>query len=142
VTIIDSTGIFVEGELIEGTTTTVTDVLFDYIAVDQTLKINVSFIFESSFAQGERIVQEVTNAEGFVFQIDDNITKVVEIKGVFAASPSFTVTGQTSGAIGVINSIEQPDIKIRSSGILYIQNILPIKRSEDQTERVKLIIGF
>jgi hypothetical protein len=142
VTIINSVGLFIEGEQIEGTSTVVTDVLFDYVNIDQTFRMNVSLIFEASFAQGEKIIQENTNAEGFIFQIDNNTVKVVEVRGTFVPSAFFTVVGQTSGAIGIINSIEKPDLKTRSSNVLYIQNILPIKRSDDQTERVKLIIGF
>jgi hypothetical protein len=142
VTIINSKKEFEVGEKIVGTDSTVIEVLFDYVTIDQTLKLGVSLVFEASFSQGEKIVQEVTGAEGYIFAINENEIKVVEINGTFIQSPSFTIIGQSSGAIGVINTIKQPDSKIRSGDILYAQNILPIKRSEDQTERVKLIIGF
>jgi hypothetical protein len=52
------------------------------------------------------------------------------------------LTGNTSGAFGTIVDISEPGLKPYSGDILYVENRVPIARSDDQIEDVKLVIQF
>ena len=53
---------------------------------------------------------------------------------------SETITGQASGATGVLASITDREAKQQSGDLLYIEYRRPIMRAADQTEEIKLII--
>jgi hypothetical protein len=52
------------------------------------------------------------------------------------------VTGATSGAVGTLTVIDQPEIDVYSGDIIYIENRMPIPRATDQQENIKLIVEF
>jgi hypothetical protein len=53
-----------------------------------------------------------------------------------------TLTGQDSAAVATILGIEEPDIKLFTGHILYIENRDKIIRDVDQTEQIRLILSF
>lgn len=109
--------------------------------------------FENSssleFQIDERIVQDETDAEGVIHSINTSsgatILAITNKKGNLAESegtdPKY-VRGQDSEAVGYFTDEAGPDIQHHTGEILYVENITPITRSDDQTERVKLMIKF
>jgi len=55
---------------------------------------------------------------------------------------SFDTGGFSGSANHSITTISQPEIKVGSGEVLYIQNIRPVTRSTEQDEEVKIMIGF
>lgn len=53
-----------------------------------------------------------------------------------------TLTGSSSNATATIIAIDTPGLDPYSGDLIYIENRVPISRSEDQIEDVKLIIEF
>lgn len=53
-----------------------------------------------------------------------------------------TVTGSTSTATGTSSAVTAAEIDLYSGDILYIENRLPIPRTTDQQENIKLIVEF
>ena len=73
------------------------------------------------------------------------------VKGIFGVSDDATSTVNTfisnttfggTGAIAKITSRTDPDLVDNSGEILYIENMLPIERANDQSEKIKIIIEF
>lgn len=109
---------------------------------DQRLTLNVTMTFLSGFQRDERVVQQNTNASGIVHEYAAGVLKLTDVQGNFAVSTTSVIVGQTSSARAVINSITQPDMIKGTGEAMYIQNIEPIIRADDRTERTKIIIGF
>ena len=55
---------------------------------------------------------------------------------------SFVAGGFSGSANHSITTISQPEFKIGSGEVLYIQNIRPVTRSVEQDEEIKIMIGF
>jgi len=56
---------------------------------------------------------------------------------------SDTISNITTGATGItINSVTDPEISNHSGEILYIDNLRPITRDENQVETIKVIFNF
>lgn len=53
-----------------------------------------------------------------------------------------SVTGGSSSATGTIAEINDPGLQPYSGDIIYVENRVPIARSDDQIEDIKLIIEF
>jgi len=51
-----------------------------------------------------------------------------------------TITGQSSGATGVVDSIDTADVNHDSGDIIYVENRRPINRAGDQIEDIKIIV--
>ena len=138
----ESSGVFLDSEDIEvgNTSFTISNIEKNNDLFDQTLRLSVTYIFQSAFENDEKIVQSETNAEGYIFSSANNVLNVVDTKGTFSANG--VVVGQSSGTRATINSVTQPDMIVGSEDILYVQNVNPITRTSDTTERLKIIIGF
>jgi hypothetical protein len=71
---------------------------------------------------------------------------MTNVKGQFNSSDAlkFTPYGSTAenALVVTINSITNPDIKIGSGQVLYIENVRPIQRNIEQSEEFKIVIGF
>ena len=104
--------------------------IFDERAKEKTSSYN-------DFAQGFRRLWDKI--------VDKPKLAITNKKGNLAESegtdPKY-VRGQDSEAVGYFTDEAGPDIQHHTGEILYVENITPITRSDDQTERVKLMIKF
>tara|TARA_Y100000310_G_scaffold158335_1_gene157763 strand:+ start:1196 stop:4000 length:2805 start_codon:yes stop_codon:yes gene_type:complete len=68
------------------------------------------------------------------------------VKGVFAISDDFlSITNEftsNTSAVAKITSRIDPDLVDNSGEILFVENMLPINRATDQTEKIKIIFDF
>ena len=55
---------------------------------------------------------------------------------------SFSAGGISGSANHSITTITQPELKIGSGEVLYIENIRPVTRGIEQDEEIRIIIGF
>ncbi len=118
---------------------------------DQRIRLG-GFINTSSFAfqTDEKIIQDSTDAEGFIHNINTSssvhVLEITNKKGNFLVSEESgektSIRGQTSGAVGYFTSVAGPDIVPNSGEVIYTENITPITRDNAQTERLKVIVKF
>lgn len=123
----------------------------NFSIADQRTKIAITMISDgpngTGFLHDEEVVQEPQNSTAIVHSISDNRIDVINVKGVWNSSDEASgfiaeIKGKTSGAIATVEGILYPDIKKYTGKILSIENFIPISRSENQTERVKIILEF
>lgn len=97
-------------------------------------------IIDSQGARG-RIVS-VTEGTPTLIRYYQSVTEGASISDTdtwtFAAGE--TITGQESGASGVIDSIDLADVNHDSGDIIYVENRRPINRAGDQIEDIKIIV--
>jgi hypothetical protein len=71
---------------------------------------------------------------------------MTNVKGQFNSTDplKFTPYGSTAenSLVVTIDSITNPDIKVGSGQVLYIENVRPIQRNIEQSEEFKIVIGF
>ena len=142
ITLKDVTGVFSSAadEMIEINSTD-----YDIISIekntntfDQRLPLTVSFTFGSQFLKDELVVQAGSGAQGYVYN-DNGTVFVINTKGTFTISVTDELIGQESGSRALITGVGQKDMIDESEEILYVQNIIPIVRTIDNTERLKII---
>jgi hypothetical protein len=105
---------------------------------------------DAAFSIDEVVIQPDTSSSGIVHSINTSSGSVMTItnkKGNWLASDSasgtdYEFSGSTSGASGKFTDTAGPDIIPNTGEIVYIENLSPITRQDDQTERVKLMIEF
>ena len=93
-------------------------------------------------------------ASGYVHQVtpvsgSTKIISLTDVVGSFLLSDILTNTintfkGQTTNAIASLTGLDISKNRLvdGSAQIMYVENMIPIVRDADQTERVKLIIEF
>lgn len=93
-----------------------------------------------TFQEDELVVQG-SNASGYFHGIDtiNSVTKIYLTKetGNFITG---TVTGNTSGAVFSITTKYSGDLVVDSGEILYLENIQPVSRANNQSEQIKIIL--
>ena len=72
----------------------------------------------------------ITNKKG-VFNTSDDVVGIVE-----------TVSGSTSGSTAKVTDVRNGDLVPRSGEIVYLENVKPITRYQQQSETLKLILQF
>lgn len=78
---------------------------------------------------------------GIVVEWDypNNTLKLSNVKGI---PTSDIITGNNSTTTRYVSSIKDPDLQPYSGKLLYIDQIVPIERSDDQTEEYKILLSF
>ena len=117
---------------------------------DQTTTLFANTISANGFLEDEFVFQGDStngyNASGYVLSANTTELKLVNTKGVFNQSESNTTSGyifgNTSLATADITAIKLPDLDNKSGEVLYIENIIPIGRSNGLSEMVKIILEF
>jgi len=108
----------------------------------------------SDFSNDTRIRQGTTNATGLVvgWNVSSDGSKgtliLSDVNGTFLVNTSSThriqklISGVYTTQEAQISSITTPEVERYSGKIIYIENIRPVVRGDDQTEEIKLIIGL
>jgi hypothetical protein len=85
--------------------------------------------------------QDVTNGYFHSINTTSSTVYLTNVKGNFTAGEG-GVIGSSSGATLTIQSVTKSDIVKGSGEVLYIENITPIPRSNNQSETFKFILEF
>lgn len=111
---------------------------------NQTTRISVTGV-TSNFQADEFVYQGqnlgASTFSGRINQWDsgNNILYLIDTRGT---PTSQTILGDTSAATGFITSVTNPDLIINTGRIMYVDNILPITRSEDQVDSFQILLSF
>jgi hypothetical protein len=90
--------------------------------------------------QGTTYETATFTAEVISFDTVENHLYVNNIRGTL--QQNIAVKGRDSGAIRVVNAIQNPTLDLYSGKILYITSKTPITRDDAQTERIRFILSF
>ena len=93
-----------------------------------------------TFIINEQIRGQSTNATAVVAFSNTSEVHVTSEIGLFSNSEIFI--GNTSGTIGTITNINNPDIDRYSGEVFYYDNIQPVARSNTTIELVRLVVKF
>lgn len=119
----------------------ISDTTFDVYTNES---LTSSFEFDNSGAENEASSGFVTAVKAFE---DENKTLYLSgVRGHIQDSDDATNTINTirteQGAVAEVNGIIEPDLVDGSGEILYIENMSPITRATDQSEKIKLVFEF
>lgn len=90
--------------------------------------------------QGTTYETATFTAEVISFDTVENHLYVNNIRGTL--QQNIAVKGRDTGAIRVVNAIQNPTLDLYSGKILYITSKTPITRDDAQTERIRFILSF
>lgn len=111
----------------------------------QLTSLTLSGVGDDNFVEDEIVYQgtSLANATFTGTVVSWNGTNVVKLSNVKGTISAQSLIGVTSGATGVVSiPYVTPDLQPNSGRLLYIDNIVPIKRSSDQIEDFKIVIKF
>ena len=112
--------------------------------VDQRTTLELDGVSATVFSVDEEVTGDSTGAVGRVVSYDTaSGTAALEIIGdseLFESGEG--ITGETSGATATISSISLGELKPFSGNVLYMKNLSPIIRSDNQIESVRLTLAF
>jgi len=105
-------------------------------------------LVSGTFTENEKVYQtsiDTANADLFTVIDDGGALKVYTSNqiGTFAITGIVnTITGNTSGAIAALSERYNPELVFASGDVLYMENISPVEREDDQTETFKIVLDF
>ena len=89
------------------------------------------------------VIRNITNSDLFsVNTTSISVTNQLGIVNVSDVDDLNTFEGISSGAVASLSAVTIPDLISGSGEILYVENIIPVSRSNTQSETIKLIIEF
>jgi len=119
------------------------------LATTSTLRVTPTLTLSAgvtgTFAVDEIITQATTGATGRVVSYDatNRVIRYIKQQGVqnnIAFATTYNVTGGTSGAVGTVSALGNPEVAIDSGEIIYYENRRPINRASDQLEDIKIVV--
>lgn len=97
------------------------------------------------YQEGEYVYQGANTAAatfiGLVAQWDSGNSKI-KITNVSGQIQADTIYGANTGTLSYVTSISNPSLIDYSGKVLYINNIVPLERDEDQAEDFKIVLEF
>lgn len=105
----------------------------------------------TGFIQDELVTQENSLANGYLLSVLTNLepngeVEITNQRNVFLISDIVGgdkyIVGKDSAATAKLTGVDYPDIKDGSGEIIYLENIEPVQRTNDQAETYKLILEF
>jgi len=90
--------------------------------------------------QGATYADSTFTADVISFDTVENHLYVNNVRGTLSVNSA--IKGRDTGAIRVVNAIQNPTLDLYSGKILYITSKTPITRDDAQTERIRFILSF
>lgn len=130
---------------LSGTQAEVSSVSTPTTYIDQTFKIIIDN--PSGGFQEDEVVFQGGNANGILYTANSTVMRITKNKGVWNTSDDVvgiveTVSGTTTGHTSKITGLVVGDLVPRSGEIMYIENVKPITRYQQQSETLKLVLQF
>ena len=100
---------------------------------------SVDYIEDETVYQGASLISSTFSGKVYQWDSPNNIIRLTNVIG----NPTTDVLiGANSSAAKFVDSITDPKMKKYTGNLLYIENIAPISRDEDQTEDYKIVFSF
>lgn len=110
---------------------------------DQRIRLDTTFNGSVPFQPGERVRQEITNAQAVVHESNTSFTALTQLRGVLnITDPESAQYLSSETAVANVNAIVSGDLVKASGKALYIENVQPVTRGPNLSETIKFIIRF
>lgn len=103
-------------------------------------KLVVSNISGGTFVQNTTLIGDTTAANAKIDAIDGATLYVHQNIGTGFTAFQVGETVHVGSVTATIDSIINPEIDLRSGQLLYIENISPVTRNQNQTEDIRLVL--
>lgn len=142
-------GVFVTAQPVTGVTSQATGIVTTYDISGVTKNFNTfdqryryaATAVSGTFKEDERVYQTTMGTANALFHSSNSShVALTHVEGII--NTSNTIIGSNSGAVATLLNYKMPDIVKGSGQVLYLENTLPISRSNVQSEMVKLILKF
>lgn len=149
ISITNVSGIFVTNQLVTGATSGATANVVSYTINGETKNFETfdnrhkySFSAVSgTFQEDEKVFQfDLSTANAYFHSNTGSYLYLTDKHGILNIAN--TITGANSAAVSTLNTYWPPDIVEGSGEVLYIENIDPTDRDENQSETIKIILKF
>jgi hypothetical protein len=129
----------IEDPYLQDTTIRATNTVFSQLTVLTLNGTSVEYQEDEIVYQGSSL--NTSSFKGTVVHWDssNNLIKLSDTEGT---PDTELLIGETSAAARFVDSVTLPDLERYSGQLLYIDNVLPIERAEDQTEDFKIVLKF
>jgi hypothetical protein len=113
--------------------------------IDQTYKLIIDN--PAGQFQEDELVTQGSHANGIMYFANNTVMRITGKKGVINVSDDVvgtveTVTGTTSSSTSKVTDVVAGDLVPNSGQVMYIENVKPVKRYNQQSETLKLILQF
>jgi hypothetical protein len=114
------------------------------IVYSQTVRLTLS-TGSSNYDEDEIVYQGTTLTSSYfrgrvvAWDSGNNILKLTNTVGT---PESDVITGANSSAARFVESVTEKDLRDYSGNLLYVDNILPLQRADDQTDDFKIVFKF
>jgi hypothetical protein len=120
---------------------TATDLVAEGTTYTACTKLNFSNLTGGQFAVGDTIVGVTTGATAVIDSIlDVNTIAVHQNIGTGFTTFQVTETIEVGSVSAILDSITNPEVDVKTGQLLYIENISPVTRNENQTEDIRLVL--
>lgn len=121
-----------------------TQTLASNLVYNQTMSLTLDsgitdYILDEFVYQGASLESSTFSGRVVSWETETNLMSLVDIQGTPAAEP---VYGETSAAVRLLQSYTERSLRPYSGNLIYIDNIIPIQRADDQTEDFKIVVKF
>lgn len=130
---------FIEDPLIFGTSSIIGNTVVSQTTNFTLNGTSAEFLEDEIVYQGDSLANATFKGTVVEWDSANNFIKLNNIEG----SPgSELLIGNTSTGARFLSSTTNPDMEPYSGKLLYIDNIVPIERAEDQTETFQIVLKF
>lgn len=113
-------------------------VITDYTKIDNRTVLTLTS--STTFQKGELVTQEGTDVVGYVDTSTNEKLYLTEVKGKFAINNN--IIGKNSGSVATISKVGDRILSDNSGKIIYVENVLPVTRTANTTEHLKMVMEF
>lgn len=149
ITVTNVTGIFITDNIVTGSTSGATANVISFTINGETKTFNTfdnrykyTFTPVSGTFQEDEQVYQLDTATANAYFHSNTSTNLYLVNKQGTLNISNTITGVNSSAVATLNASWPPDIVEGSGEVLYIENIDPTDRDENQSETIKIILKF
>lgn len=111
---------------------------------NQTMRLTLS-TGSSNYAEDETVYQGPTFANAYFTGSVvgwDSANNILKLSNVVGVPQSDVITGKESSAVRFVENITNKELQDYSGNLLYVDNIVPLHRADDQTDNFKIVFKF
>jgi len=129
----------IEDPLLKDSTTIATNTSFSQLTTLTLNGVSVDYEQDEFVYQGVSLLTATFKGTVVEWNSSNNTIRLSNTEGT---PDTEILIGDTSSAARFVDSVTNPTLENNSGQVLYIDNIVPIERSEDQTEDFKIVLKF
>lgn len=129
----------IEDPLVYGTSNVCSNTVVNQLTKITLTGVSAEYLENETVYQGSTV--ETASFKGTVFEWDST-NNMIHLSNVEGVPDNSLLQGESSTGARFLSSVTNPDLTPFSGKLLYIDNIQPIERAEDQTESFQIILKF